>query len=139
MVRIWRMWPHGESIPYRKQRSRLKLRFTIAIFAACLLPAQETPVFRTDSSLALVRFHVVRKNRYITDLKGEDVVLLEDGVPRKFTVLENAMAAKHTVPVEMTLLFDTSGSVVDEGLLDPLAFKETLLDNLENVRIAVYG
>ena len=117
----------------------MKLRFTIAIFAACLLPAQETPVFRTDSSLALVRFRVVRKNRYITDLKGEDVVLLEDGVPRKFTVLENAMAAKRTVPVEITVLFDTSGSVVDEGLLDPLAFKETLLDNLENVRIAVYG
>ena len=32
----------------------------------------------------------------------------------------NAMAANRTLPVEMTLLFDTSGSVMDEGLLDPL-------------------
>ena len=117
----------------------MKLLFTIVIFAAGLLRAQQTPVFRTESSLALVRFHVVHKNRYITDLKPENVVLLEDGAPRTFTVFENAMAANRTVPVEMTLLFDTSGSVVDEGLLDPLAFKETLLDNLENVTIAVYG
>ena len=86
------------------------MRLTIAILAACLLPAQETPVFRTATSLALVRFHVVNKNRYNTDLKAEDVVLLEDGAPRKFTVFENAMAATRTVPVEMTLLFDTSGS-----------------------------
>ena len=117
----------------------MNLRFTIAILAACLLPAQQTPVFRTDSSLALVRFHVVNKNRYLTGLKPEDVVLLEDGAPRKFTVFENATTARRTVPVEMTLLFDTSGSVVDEGLLDPLAFKETLLDNLEDVAIGVYG
>ena len=115
------------------------MRFTIAILAVCLLPAQETPVFRTESALALVRFHVVHKNRYITDLKPADVVLLEDGVPRKFTVFENAMAAQRTVPVEMTLLFDTSGSVMDEGLLNPLVFKETLLDHLENVSVAVYG
>jgi VWFA-related protein len=119
--------------------SSMKRRFTMAIFAVCLLPAQPTPVFRTESSLALVRFHVVHKNRYVTGLKPEDVVLLEDGAPREFTVFENAMAATRTVPVEMTLLFDTSGSVVDEGLLDPLAFKETLLDNLDGVRIAVYG
>ena len=117
----------------------MKLRLILSIFAACLLTAQQTPVFRTASTLALVRFHVVHKNRYITDLKPEDVVLLEDGAPRKFTVFENALAAAGTLPVEMTLLFDTSGSVVDEGLLDPLAFKETLLDNLEGVRIAVYG
>jgi hypothetical protein len=117
----------------------MKLRLTMAIFAACLLPAQQTPVFRASSSLALVRFHVVQKNRYNTGLKPEDVILLEDGAPRSFTVFENAMAGTRIVPVEMTLLFDTSGSVLSEGLLNPLAFKETLLDNLEGVRIAVYG
>lgn len=36
-----------------------------------LLPAGTADaVFRTDSSLALVRFHVVHKNRYITGLKN---------------------------------------------------------------------
>jgi VWFA-related protein len=117
----------------------MKLRFAIATLAVCLLPAQQTPVFRSESSLALVRFHVVQKNRYNTGLKPEDVILLEDGAPRKFTVFENATAGARTVPVEMTLLFDASGSVTDEGLLNPLVFKESLLDSLEGVRIAVYG
>jgi VWFA-related protein len=115
------------------------MKLVVAIFAVCLLPAQETPVFRASSSLGLVRFHVVQKNHYNTDLKPEDVILLEDGAPRQFTVFENAMAGTRTVPVEMTLLFDISGSVTGEGLLNPLTFKEALLDNLQRVRIAVYG
>ena len=41
--------------------------------------AQEAPTFRADSALALVRFHVVRNNQYVTNLKPEDLVLLEDG------------------------------------------------------------
>src|ERR1019366_3836044 len=63
--------------------------------------------------------------------------LLEDGVPRPFTVFENAGAGPHSAPVGLTLLFDTSASVADAGLLNPLASKETLFDTLGNVRIAV--
>jgi hypothetical protein len=39
------------------------------------------------------------------------------------------------------LLFDVSGSVKQEGLLDPLAYnyKAALLDGLPNARLAVYG
>ena len=36
-------------------------------------------------------------------------------------------------PVELALLFDTGGSVANLHLLGPLAFKESLPDNLENV------
>jgi hypothetical protein len=119
----------------------MKMNPAAAFLAACLplLTAQDPAVFRTQSSLATVRFHVVQHNRYVTALTPGDVVLLEDGVPRPFTWFENAQTARIEQPVELTLLFDTSGSVVDNGLLDPLVFKESLLDQLSNVRIAVYG
>jgi VWFA-related protein len=97
------------------------------------------PVLRSETTLALVRFHVVRKRFYVDDLKPDDVILLEDGKPRQITLLEGGRTRQRTVPVEMILLFDTSGSVVDEGLLNPLAFKTTILDQLPNVTIAVYG
>ena len=101
-------------------------------------PEAQAPVFRTEAALALVRFHVVRKHSYVDDLKPEDVILLEDGLPRKVRVFEGGRLAPRTIPIEMTLLFDTSGSVTGAGLLDPLAYKATLLDNLESVRLAVY-
>ncbi len=123
---------------------------------------EELPVFRVETKLALVRFHVVRKNLYVDDLKPEDVVLLEDGTPRKLSLFEGGRwggqpvgseygtAGKpgtsdsratpgRTIPVELILLFDISGSVTQQGLLDPLAFKHTLLDGVPNVRLAVYG
>lgn len=99
----------------------------------------ELPVFRAETTLALVRFHVVRKNAYVDDLKPADVVLLEDGSPRKLTLFEGGRSVQRTVPVEVTLLFDTSGSVTHEGLLDPLVYQSTLLDGVPNARLAVYG
>ena len=44
-----------------------------------LASAQETPVFHSDTSLALVRFTAVHDNTYLSNLKPEDVQLLEDG------------------------------------------------------------
>lgn len=116
------------------------MRVIPVLCAACLLAQQgELPVFRTETTLALVRFHVVRKHLYVEDIKPEDVVLLEDGAPRKLALFEGGRLARRTVPVEMILLFDISGSVTHEGLLDPLVFKTTLLDGLDNVKLAVYA
>ncbi|MBS1855371.1 MAG: VWA domain-containing protein [Acidobacteria bacterium] len=114
---------------------------TAALALLAFLPAwaQQTPVFHATSQLATVRFHVVRNRQYVTSLKPSDVVLLEDGAPRSFTLFENAAAAPRTLPVETTLLFDTSGSVLHEGLLDPLVFKQALIDGLPGVSLAVYG
>jgi len=111
----------------------------VCLLVATPLAAQEAPLFRAGTSLALVRFHVESKNRYVTDLQPSDIVLLEDGAPRPFTVFENAFLGRSSIPVEMTLLFDTSGSVTQEGLLDPLTIKQGLLDSLENVTIAVFS
>jgi VWFA-related protein len=115
------------------------LRLTLACLAAAALAAQETPTFRTETSLALVRFHAAKGGRYVLDLKPDDVVLLEDGQPRPFTVFEGGASRIHSVPVDLALVFDTSGSVVDQGLLDPVVFKSGLLDGVPNARLAVYG
>lgn len=107
--------------------------------AAVLASGQEQPVFRTETSLALVRFHVVRKNAYVDTLRPEDVVLLEDGAPRKITLFEGGRGRQRTVPIEMMLVFDISGSVTHQGLLDLLSFQHTLLDGMTNLRLSVYG
>jgi VWFA-related protein len=109
------------------------------LLAVAPLAAQETPVFHSGTTLALVRFHVVQKGRYVEGLTPDDVVLLDNGAPRPFTLFESAMSGRRTVPVELAVVFDTSGSVMHEGLLDPLVFKSGILDGLDNVRIAVYG
>ena len=113
--------------------------FAILFAATSLLRAQQPPLFRAETSLVQVRFHVTQKDHYVTDLKPADIILIEDGVPRPFTLFRSAATAVAETPVEITLLFDTSGSVTDAGLLNPLAFKESLLDTLGGARIAVYG
>jgi len=101
-------------------------------------PPADTPVFRSDTNLALVRFHVVRKHGYADDLKREDVILLEDGQPRPVASFDGGSAGPRSTPIEMILLFDTSGSVKQAGLLDPLAYQTALLDRLPAVRLSVY-
>ena len=100
---------------------------------------EELPIFRAETSLALVRFHVIQKKKYVDRLKPADITLYEDGKARKLTFFEGGSASRRTVPIELLLLFDVSGSVKDEGLLDPFAYKTALLDGLPNVKIAVYS
>ena len=115
------------------------MRSVLALAAcAAVAAAQEQPVFRAETSLALVRFHVVRNNRYVDDLKPADVLLLENGATQKVALLEGGRTAPRTVPVEVILLFDTSGSVMQAGLLDSVVFQENLLDGLGHARLAVY-
>ncbi len=117
--------------------------FVVASFAQT--PAkpgipEDLPVFRAETSLALVRFHVVKSNRYVDTVKPQDLILLEDGEPRTITFIEGGRNSKQrTVPIELTLLFDISGSVTEEGLLDFVIYKSALLDGLSWVKLSVYG
>lgn len=104
-----------------------------------LTAQQDTPVFRTETTLATVHFHVVQGKKYVDNLKAGDLVLLEDGKPRKITFFEGGPNSRRTVPLELILMFDTSGSVVQPGLLDMVTYRKRLLDGQDNVRIAVYG
>jgi hypothetical protein len=110
----------------------------LCALAVWTLAAQETPTFRTETSLALVRFYAAKSGHYVENLTRDDFVLLEDGKPREFTVFEGG-GRQRTVPLEVALVFDASGSVTDNGLLDAAAFKAGLLDAVPNARIAVYS
>ena len=99
-----------------------------------------TVTFRTDANLALVRFQVApKKGEFVTDLRPEEIVVKEDGAPRKIAVFEGGRFYPRTVPVEISLLFDCSGSMAMAGLINPHVFGPNLLDEFENVRIAIYG
>ena len=92
---------------------------------------QPDATFRTETRLALVRFHAVQKNRYADNLTADDIQLTEDGKPRKIVVFEGpGAAARRSIPVEVILLFDVSMSVMNENLLDPLSLKQALLDGI---------
>ncbi len=94
-------------------------------------PPEDTGlVFRTETKLALVPFHVVNKGKYVRDLKAEDIQLLEDGAAQKLVLFEAPATLRRAVPVEVIMLFDVSLSVMNEDLLDSFALKETLLDGL---------
>jgi VWFA-related protein len=112
--------------------------FLFAALPLCAQPPEAT--FRTETRLALVRFHAVQKNRYIDNLKPDDIQLLEDGVAQKIAVFEGPGTGRSAVPVEVILLFDVSMSVMDENLLDPFILKETVLDGIGgNVGISMYA
>ncbi|MCX7604282.1 MAG: VWA domain-containing protein, partial [Bryobacteraceae bacterium] len=65
------------------------MRGGAALLLLCgLLPAQEPPQFRTSAEEVLVDFVVRdRRGRQVTDLRLEEVELLEDGVPQRLKVL----------------------------------------------------
>jgi len=111
------------------------------IVAVLLLPvlAAQEPIFRAGTMLATVGFHVIRGKDYVIDLKPEDVVLMEDGEPRPIVLFEGGASKVRTTTVDIALLFDTSGSVVEEGLLDMELWKSTLIDSLPGASLAVYG
>src|ERR1035441_8655473 len=111
----------------------------IPLLSGLPIIGQEEPVFRAETTLATVSFHVVRDKHYVDDLKPQDLVLLEDGTPRNITFFEGGRSKQRTTAVDVALLFDISGSVIDEGLLDMTTWKSAFLTSLPNASLAVYG
>ncbi len=116
----------------------------VRIGSAQKQPVPEPPevIFRSDTGLALVRFHVISKKQYVQNLRASDIEVLEDGVVQKLVVFEgpNGPNGRRTIPIELILLLDVSGSVMNEGMLDAFIMKETLLDGLGgDVKISVYA
>jgi hypothetical protein len=64
-------------------------------------------VFRSESKLVLLSFNVQRGSYFAPDLKPEDVMLVEDGRPRAFTIFEGPNTGSRP-PLELALLFDTT-------------------------------
>jgi len=104
----------------------LKLNFALGLSLTTALAlaqqiAQEpsATTFRSQSDLVMVPFHVTRSNLYVQDLKAGDVVLLEDGHPRDFSIFEGPDTQSRT-PVELVLLFDTT--VFPTGWITPTQY-----------------
>jgi VWFA-related protein len=101
---------------------------------------QSAVTFRADTKLAMVRFQVSpQRGQFVTDLRPEDVEIREDGKPQTIAVFEGGESYRPSVPLEITLLFDCSGSVRLSNSLQPHVFETNLLDKYANVKIAVYA
>jgi hypothetical protein len=91
------------------QRRRIGILF---LSTACLLWGQQPPlepsrVFSSETNLVLVPFHVVRGEYFAPDVRAEDVLLLDNGKPREFTIFEGPGTGSQP-PLELVLLFDTT-------------------------------
>ena len=95
---------------------------------------QSSPMFRADSTLLSVRFHVTKDDRYVETLTQRDVELWEDGEPRPVALFERG-----TPSVEAAILFDVNGG---PGTLLPSqmpGWKVPSLNALPGMRLAVFG
>jgi hypothetical protein len=76
----------------------------------------QTPTFQSQARLVLLPFHTTRGKDYVTDLERSDIVLLEDGKPREFTIFDTP-STQDRLPLEIVLLFDVNPKI--EYLWDP--------------------
>jgi hypothetical protein len=148
---------------------RTRAGWKIALAAAALpLLAQDATVPSNTARLTLVPFHVVKDGHQVGGLTQDDIVLLEDGAPRKISyfagpaqnsldTLFNGQRASPAAPIELVVLLNsTGGSMLIElryppqyrqppyGGVDGSAslaawLKGAFLDRAENSRISVYG
>jgi hypothetical protein len=79
-------------------------------------PDSPTLTFRPQTRLVLLPFHAASGKNYRRDLQASDVVLLEDGVLRSFTVFDSP-ATEGRIPLDLVLLFDSNPAF--EPLWDP--------------------
>jgi VWFA-related protein len=115
----------------------------MALAAAVLsTQAPQTPSFPSEAELVYVRFHVERKGAYASDVRKEQLRVLEDGKPQPIVVLETAASRDRTVLPEVTLVLDVSSSVMDDRLLDETLIREVLLGSLHaeaKVALCAFG
>src|SRR5262245_9563553 len=85
----------------------------IALLAAAGFPlaAQETPSFRSGVELIVVPASVTRDDLAVVGLTAADFELRDNGVVQKVTT-----ASVESLPVDVTLLLDTSGSLKGAAL-----------------------
>ncbi len=83
---------------------------SVLLVGLCL--AQQEPVipsFHVQTNVVIVHFQVRRGSRSVSDLKPSEVVLLEDGIPRSFTILE---APPVHLSLDLVVMFDVTNPTV---------------------------
>jgi VWFA-related protein len=102
----------------------------------------QVPSFPSGTELVYVRFHVERKGQAVTELRKDQLRVLEDGRAQEIVVLETPQSRERTVLPEVTLVLDVSSSVLDERLLDETIVREALLGSLQagsRVSVCAFG
>ena len=101
-------------------------------------PRPDVPTFGVTSELVYIRFHVEKKGGYVGTLTKDQLRVLEDGRPQEIALLETPSTRERTIPPEVTLMLDVSGSVMDARLLDEELVKEVLFASLgEQARVGL--
>jgi VWFA-related protein len=85
------------------------LSVALAVLLAQQVP-QEQVTFHSETQLVMLSFHVARDGNHVTNLKSSDVILLEDGKPRQFTIFDSPETLGR-MPLELVLLFDTNPKI----------------------------
>jgi VWFA-related protein len=81
-------------------------RAALLFLSMCLLPGQEPAVFRTDVALVRADAEVRTASGPVNDLTKDNFLVLDSGRPRPILYF-----AHDEQPLDMVLLFDTSGSM----------------------------
>lgn len=95
---------------------------SFALIAATVSARQTT--FRSSTTMVSVSVSVKRGNTVLPNLRAEDFTLTDNGVPQTVTAV-----AMESLPVDVTLFLDTSGSTagkLDEMRLDVLTILQLL-------------
>lgn len=96
--------------------------------------------FSTEVSMALVPFQVERSGgKLVTDLKDDDVVVMDGGETRKAKVYAVGGRQADAMPLDIAVLFDRSGSMRSGAGADPEIFRKGILEEFPTARVAVYG
>jgi VWFA-related protein len=89
-----------------RRTSRLPVWVSVGAFAVSATALAQVPVFRAAVDAVLVDVEVLDGGRAVTDLATPDFELLDQGVPQTIEA-----GSLKDVPIDLTLVLDTSGSV----------------------------
>lgn len=91
----------------------MRAAFALLVLAAALAPPSAQERFRSDVHLVTMDVTVRAGGSPVRGLRSTDFVVVDSGVPREVTAVY-----ADTLPIDVTLLLDTSGSMV--GTLDAM-------------------
>jgi Ca-activated chloride channel family protein len=92
-------------------RQRVFGAVVIGAVLSAAVRGQQTPVFRAGTDAVVVSVSVRSKNRPVAGLTPADFQLYDNGVPQTIS-----STSAETLPVDVTLVLDTSGSLQGEAL-----------------------
>ncbi len=108
----------------------------VSLASAATLIAQQQEVFRAGTELVTIDASVREKNMPVAGLTSDDFIVTDNGVRQKIDAVST-----ESIPINVTLLLDTSGSVSDviDELKSQLREAATLLGTDDQLRLLVFS